>query len=154
MNTSNSLTTTAPSIHNFAPGMDLRTTSIDGEPWFVAKDVCASLNFRDAHNATRGLDPDERKVSKVSTLGGIQSVTMVSESGLYKLIMRSNKLEAKAFQDWVTKEVLPSIRKHGGYLTFKVAEEAVENTDAFMTKALAMANERMRLLADAHVIDA
>jgi anti-repressor protein len=76
-------------IYKFAPGMNLRTVVIDGEPWFVAKDVCASLGFRDASNATRGLGSEQKTIGKVSTLGGSQSQTLISESGLYMLILRS-----------------------------------------------------------------
>lgn len=86
-------------IYKFAPGMNLPTVVIDGEPWYVAKDVCASLNFRDASNATRGLSSDKKITGKVSTLGGSQSQTLISESGLYMLILRSNKPEARQFAD-------------------------------------------------------
>ena len=93
----------------------VRTTEIDGEIWFVAKYVADILEIRDAFNATRELDEDEKGTCKVSTPGGIQDMTIVSEAGLYTLLMRSNKKEAKPFRRWVTHEVLPSIRQTGAY---------------------------------------
>ena len=97
--------------------MPVRTTEIDGETWFVAKDVADILEIRDAFNATRELDEDEKGTCKVSTPGGIQEMTIISEPGLYTLLMRSNKPEAKPFRRWVTHDVLPSIRKTGSYST-------------------------------------
>lgn len=96
---------------------------IEGEPWFMASDICRILDIyiirsRNEPNvviACRKLDADERTLYRIQGMKGRTSV-FVSESGLYKLIMRSDKPEAKVFQNWVTKEVLPSIRKTGGYL--------------------------------------
>ncbi len=99
---------------------------IDGEPWFVAKDVvlCLGLDPEQINNHTRNMGDDERRrvvrkdhtpsMAHVFTFR-VASLTFISESGLYKLVMRSDKPEAKAFQDWVTREVLPSIRKTGSY---------------------------------------
>ena len=98
---------------------EVRVVEQDGEPWFVAKDVCDVLELSDVNMATRNLDDDEKGTSKVCTLGGEQSMTVISESGLYTLIMRSNKPEAKKFARWVTHEVLPSIRKTGSYTMSK-----------------------------------
>jgi anti-repressor protein len=95
----------------------------DGQPWWVAKDVAEILDFRDAFNATSGLDDDEKGTEKVSTPGGIQEMTVINESGLYALIMRSNKPEAKKFRKWITSEVLPSIRKTGEYATPEVQKK-------------------------------
>ena len=95
--------------------MPVRTFEIDGEIWFVAADVADILEMRDAFNATRELDEDEKGTQKVSTPGGVQDKIIVSEAGLYTLLMRSNKPEAKPFRRWVTHEVLPSIRKTGSY---------------------------------------
>lgn len=93
----------------------VRTITIDGEPWFIAADVAAVLGYRDAHNAARMLDDDERGTHLVSTPGGHQRVTVISESGLYTLTLRSDMPDAKRFRKWVTAEVLPSIRRTGGY---------------------------------------
>jgi prophage antirepressor-like protein len=94
-------------------GNQIRTIVDDnGEPWFVAKDVTDVLGFRMASDATRLLDDDEKGKQIVRTRGGDQEVTLVNEPGLYSLILKSRKPEAKAFKKWVTSEVLPSIRKH------------------------------------------
>lgn len=94
-----------------------------GEPWFVAADVCAALEIANTSlavngNPTRGdggIDPEDRGVATVNTPSGAQQVLTVNESGLYALIFKSRKPEAKAFKRWVTHEVLPSIRKAGSY---------------------------------------
>ena len=98
---------------------EVRTTEIDGETWWVAKDVCNILELSDVSMATQPLDDDEKGTSKVCTPGGIQNMTVINESGLYTLLMRSNKEEAKPFRRWVTHEVLPAIRKTGSYSVFK-----------------------------------
>lgn len=87
----------------------------DGNPWWVAKDVCEVLEIEKYRDAISRLDEDERGSVKVDTLGGPQEMGAINESGLYTLILRSNKPEAKPFRKWVTSEVLPSIRKNGGY---------------------------------------
>jgi len=86
-----------------------------GEPWWVAKDICRILEHTNPTMATEYLDDDEKGVSKVYTPGGEQEMVIISESGLYTLLIRSNKLQAKPFRRWVTHEVLPSIRKTGAY---------------------------------------
>lgn len=100
-------------------GASLRTlTDEAGEPWFVAKDVCDILELNNVTEALRPLDDDEKsnfRNSEVAQNGG-RAPLIISEPGLYKLIMRSRKLEAKEFQRWVTHEVLPQIRRTGGYI--------------------------------------
>lgn len=93
----------------------VRTMTIDGEPWFVAKDISDVLEFTDPTHALRGLEESEKGLHIVETLGGEQSMTIVSESGMYALVLRSRKSQAKPFRLWVTSEVLPSIRKTGVY---------------------------------------
>lgn len=103
-------------------GNDLRVIDRDGNPWFVAKDVCQVLDLGwDKSNqlyapsrVVKHLNPDEKGSTQVASSG--QHLLMVSESGLYKLIMRSDKPAARAFQDWVTRDVLPAIRKDGAYI--------------------------------------
>lgn len=95
--------------------MPVRVVTVDGEPWFVATDVALILGYRDAANATRLLDEDEKGTQIVSTLRGPQELTVVSESGLYSLILRSRKEEARPFRKWVTAQVIPSIRRTGSY---------------------------------------
>ena len=93
----------------------VRTIDKDGEIWLVAKDVCDILGM--TVEATRRLDDDEKGLTKIQTPGGMQDLTIINESGLYKLTFRSNKPEAKKFTKWVMSEVLPSIRKTGQYET-------------------------------------
>lgn len=94
---------------------DVRVTVIDGEPWFVASDVCDVLEIAQAASSLRLLDDDEKGVHSVHTLGGDQLVSVINEAGLYSLILRSRKPEAKAFKRWITHDVLPAIRKTGSY---------------------------------------
>lgn len=107
-------------------GASLRTlTDENGEPWFVAKDVCDILELNNITEALRPLDDDEKtnfRNSEVAQNGG-RAPIIISEPGLYKLIMRSRKPEAKEFQRWVTHEVLPQIRKTGGYIPTSDADD-------------------------------
>lgn len=98
----------------------------DGEPMFVAKDVCAALSI--APTAASRLDEDEKGLRLTQTPGGEQNVLLVTEPGFYKLVMRSRKPEAKAFQRWVTHEVLPALRRDGGYMVAR--DETPEQTMA------------------------
>ncbi len=93
----------------------VRTLLINDQPWFVANDVSAALQYSEASAMTRHLDDDEKGLSIVQTLGGDQEMLVINESGLYSAILRSRKAEAKRFKKWVTAEVLPAIRKHGSY---------------------------------------
>lgn len=94
---------------------EVRTIQKDGEPWFVLADVCKVLEISNSRNISSRLEPDEKGVTLVDTLGGTQQMTIINESGLYTVILRSDKPQAKPFRKWVTSEVLPSIRKHGSY---------------------------------------
>lgn len=98
-----------------ASNQNIRVQMKDGEPWFVAKDVCDALTLENSRKATASLDDDEKGVSPIVTPSGTQQMTIVSESGLYNLIFQSRKPEAKAFRKWVTSEVLPTLRKTGRY---------------------------------------
>ena len=102
-------------VFNFDGQYEVRVIEQAGEPWFVAKDVCDVLGMADTHTAVRALDDDEKGRQILPTLGGMQDMTVINESGLYTLIMRSNKPQAKRFRKWVTSEVLPSIRRTGAY---------------------------------------
>lgn len=95
---------------------EVRTLLIGDQPWFVANDVSAALQYSEASAMTRHLDDDEKGLSIVQTLGGDQEMLVINESGLYSAILRSRKAEAKRFKKWVTAEVLPAIRKHGRYV--------------------------------------
>ncbi|AVO22616.1 BRO family protein [Aeribacillus composti] len=115
----------------------LRTVIKDGEPWFVAKDVCDVLNHSNHKVAVTRLDEDEvSKVYLTDSLGRKQQTTIVNEAGLYSLILTSNKPEAKQFKRWVTHEVIPTIRKTGGY---------VANDDLFIETYLPHADEQTKM---------
>ena len=93
----------------------VRTVSIEGQPWFVAKDVCNALEIANPRDAINKLDEDEKGVVNADTLGGSQEISIISESGMYSLVLKSRKPEAKTFKKWITAVVLPSIRQTGGY---------------------------------------
>lgn len=93
----------------------VRTAVIDGEPHFVAADLCAVLEIGRQQDATRYLDADEKRGCLVDTPSGPQTMVVVTEAGMYSLVLRSRKPEAKAFKRWLTHEVLPAIRKTGAY---------------------------------------
>jgi anti-repressor protein len=122
----------------------IRTTTIDGEPWFVAKDVCDALEIGNPSKALMALDEDEKGVTTSNTLGGDQQMLTISEAGLYSLVLRSRKPEAKAFKRWVTHEVLPSIRKHGMYATPTTIEKMLADPDTMIQTLTALKAERAR----------
>lgn len=119
---------------------------MDGEdPWFVAKDVCNVLGIGNSRQALSYLDDDEKGVITNDTLGGNQQMATVNESGLYNLIMRSRKPEASEFRRWVTHDVLPSIRKHGVYMTDNVLDQ-VKADPAMMDRMIdQLVEDRMRI---------
>ncbi len=114
----------------------VRVISKDGDPWFVAKDVCDCLGLNDVSKTVSLLDDDERGTNTVRTPSGDQQMLIISEPGLYSLILRSRKPEAKAFKRWVTHEVLPSIRRDGGYM----AAAPGESDEHLLARALVIAN--------------
>lgn len=119
-----------------------RVVDVNGEPWFVAKDVCECLELGNPRTSIALLDEDEKGVHTMDTPGGAQEMSIVSEAGLYSLILRSRKPEAKAFKRWITHEVLPAIRKHGGYLTPAKLEEALTDPDTIIRLATNLKAER------------
>lgn len=95
----------------------VRATSINGEPWFVGKDVAGVLGYSNSRKALADhVDDEDKGVTKCDTLGGAQDLVVINESGLYSLILSGKLPTAKKFKRWVTSEVLPSIRKNGGYI--------------------------------------
>ena len=127
-------------------------TDDQGEPWFVAKDVCDILGLGNMHSSLAALDEDERGLHTMDTPSGNQEMTIISEPGLYSLILRSRKPEAKAFKRWVTSEVLPSIRKHGMYATPATIEEMIANPDIIIQLATTLKEERAaRAKAEAEI---
>jgi len=110
------LTTQSPPIFQFQFGdYNVRVVMIDGAPWWIAADTCGVLEIKNPRSSLALLDADEKGVHTVDTPGGKQELTVINEPGLYTLILRSRKPEAKTFKRWVTHEVLPAIRKTGRY---------------------------------------
>lgn len=119
---------------NVATGTSLSLNALekDGQAWFIAKDICEALDIKNSRDALAGLDEDEKGVAFTDTLGGRQQVATVNESGLYALIIRSNKPQAKALRKWVTATVIPSIRKHGGYINGQEALAPEEQQETLL----------------------
>lgn len=113
----------------------VRTIEKDGEPWFVLKDVCNVLGISKYRDTAERLDADERASVRVDTLGGKQEMTCINESGLYNVILRSDKPEAKPFRKWITAEVLPAIRQTGAYMTPQTIEQILTNPDTIISLA-------------------
>nr|DAN39678.1 MAG TPA: repressor domain protein [Caudoviricetes sp.] len=129
-------------IFNFQ-GQQVRTVTINGEPYFVGKDVAEVLGYSNPRQALKShVDEDDKGVSKFDTLGGKQDLTIINESGLYALILGSKLPQAKEFKRWVTSEVLPTIRKHGAYLTDSKIEEVLLSPDTIINLATQLKNER------------
>ena len=126
---------------------EVRTIQKNGEPWFVLKDVCQVLGIGNSRMAADRLDPDEKGVSQIDTPGGKQEMTCINESGLYNVILRSDKPEAKPFRKWVTSEVLPAIRRHGAYMTPETIEKALTDPDTIIQLATTLKEERAARLA-------
>lgn len=121
-------------------GHDVRAIAINGEPWFVGKDVAEALGYGNPRSAvSKRVEKEDRGVSKMETPSGIQNTTIINESGLYSLILSSKLESAKKFKHWVTSEVLPSIRKNGGYI---YGQESMSE-DELLSRALILANSRI-----------
>ena len=123
----------------------VRTIEKDGEVWFVAKDVCDILEIKNSRDAISVLDDDEKLTSEIPTPsnGGHSKINFISESGLYALIFRSNKPEAKNFARWVRKDVLTAIRKHGMYISDGLMEQIIDNPVVFEQVAVGYINSRL-----------
>lgn len=117
---------------------EVRTVTIDHEPWFVAADVCKSLDVGDTHVAIRRMDEDEKGRCSIPTPGGLQSLSAVSEAGLYSLVLASRKPEARRFRRWIVHEVIPAIRRHGMYAT----EDLLSDPDLAIRAFTALKEER------------
>lgn len=158
----------APTIFQFHQSAVRIITDEAGELWFVAKDICDVLELDQITEALRGLDPDELSAEKLQSGGQLREMRLISESGLYTLIIRSNKPQAKPFRRWVTREVLPALRRDGYYevatepeaistlttgpspVTVGRLEEAARGVKAamIMARALGYTNEQARTLAN------
>ena len=122
----------------------IRTLTIDGEPWFVAADVCKALELGNPSMTVERLDADEKGISSIDTLGGKQRMAIINEPGLYSVIPCSRKPEAKAFKRWITHEVIPVIRKYGGYMTKSLLEQVLENPNLIYEFARRMLAEQQK----------
>lgn len=124
---------------------EIRTVQVNGEPWLVLSDVCKVLELSNPSMVAKKLDDDERTKFDLGRQG---ETTIINESGLYTVILRSDKPQAKPFRKWVTSEVLPSIRKHGAYMTDQALEKALTNPDFLIelaTQLKAEQEQRRRL---------
>ncbi len=125
----------------------IRTTCIDGEPWFAVIDVCRALEIGNPTAALRRLDSDEKMTLNLSKghkdqRGGAQMLNIVNEPGLYTLILKSRKPEAQAFRRWIVHEVIPSIRKNGGYITDSLLQQMKESPEILYQFAESLLKER------------
>lgn len=109
---------------------EIRTVDIDNEPWFVGKDVASILGYKDTVNALKAhVDDEDKRGWQITTPSGTQQMTIINESGLYALVLSSKLPTARAFKRWITHDVIPSIRKHGAYMTPEKLQEAILNPD-------------------------
>ena len=130
----------------------IRTTVIDGEPWFVAADVCKALEIKNGRDAMSRLDDDEKAdvgLTDTSSNGVVQrrDFSIVNEPGLYTLVLGSRKPEAKAFKRWVTHEVIPAIRKHGIYATGATIDHMISDPDFGIRLLTQLKSERDKRVA-------
>ena len=128
---------------------EIRTITIDGEPWFVAADVCGALEIRNPTDAMRRLDADERTLVSIEGASNGLPVNAVNEPGLYTLILGSRKPEAKAFKRWVTHDILPTIRKTGGYMTDELLAKCQKDPNVMF----AFAEELLKLRDKTNVLE-
>ncbi len=133
---------------------EVRTLVVDNEPWFVGKDIAVVLGYAKPRNAiATHVDNEDKKGARIQgTLGGTQNMTVINESGLYSLILSSKLSNAKKFKHWVTSEVLPTIRKTGGYVNNEVLfvenyfPEANDETKEFMVSTLKSIKQKNQII--------
>ena len=124
---------------------ELRVVDMDGEPWMVGKDVAQALGYTNPRKALADhVDEEDKGVTKCYTPGGTQEMVIINESGLYSLVLGSKLPTAKKFKRWVTGEVLPSIRKHGAYMTPQKIEEALLDPDVIISLAQQLKEEQAK----------
>lgn len=141
-------------LKNFTfEGQQIRALTIEGEPYFVGKDIAEVLRYSNSRKAIADhVDSEDKGVTKCYTLGGTQQTTIINESGLYSLILSSKLPKAKEFKHWVTSEVLPTIRKHGAYMTPAKIEEVLTDPDTIIQLATQLKQEREgRLIAEQRI---
>lgn len=121
----------------------IRTIEKDGEPWFVGKDVATALGYKDTVNALKShVDAEDKTGWQITTQFGEKETTIINESGLYSLVLSSKLPTAKKFKRWVTSEVIPSIRKHGAYMTPDKLEEVLLKPDTLIQLAQNLKDEQ------------
>ena len=120
----------------------IRVTGTEDTPMFVAADVAAALKYSDTQAMTRRLDEDEKGMRSLHTLGGVQDMTVITEAGMYSAILGSKLESAKLFKRWLTREVLPTIRKHGAYMTPATIESILNNPDTVIQLAMKLKEAR------------
>lgn len=132
----------------------VRVVERDGEPWFVANDVLRVLEVSNSKDALRGLDDDEKSgVDIIDPHGREQTTNCVSEAGLYSIILRSRKPEAKTFKRWITHDVIPSIRKHGIYATEEVLDKMIDSPEFGIKLLTSLKEEREKRKALENVVE-
>lgn len=123
----------------------VRVVAINGEPYFVGKDIAKVLGYSNSRKALSDhVDEEDKGVTKCDTLGGAQEMVVVNESGLYSLILSSKLPTAKKFKHWVTSEILPAVRKHGAYMTPETIEKTLNDPDFIIGLATKLKEEQER----------
>lgn len=126
-------------------GQQIRTVTINTEPYFVGKDVADILGYQNgSRDINRHVDDDDKLMHQFSASGQNRNMIIINESGLYSLILASKLPQAREFKKWITSEVLPAIRKHGGYLTDSMIEQVLLNPDTIIRLATDLKHERER----------
>lgn len=133
---------------------EVRTAIINNEPYFMLADICRVLEIKNSRDTLTRLNKKGVVITDTLTNGGKQQATFINESNLYKLAFTSRKKEAEEFTEWVTSEVLPSIRKHGGYLTPAKIEEVLSNPDTIIKLATELKQERAKRIEHEQKIEA
>lgn len=139
--------------HFYFKGRQVRTLNADNEPMFVGKDVADILGYQNgSRDVNNHVEEEDRLKYRIGTSGQAREMTLINESGLYSLVLSSKLPTAKEFKHWVTHEVLPSIRKHGAYMTPETIEKAIYNPDFIINLATKLKEERTgRLIAEQRV---
>lgn len=131
-----------PQLFNFK-GQQVRTMTLNDEPYFIGRDLTAILQYSNGPKAIRDhVDADDKLTERIVLAGQHREVTLINESGLYSLILSSKMPQAKEFKHWVTSEVLPAIRKHGAYMTPQTIEKALLNPDTIINLATQLKKEQ------------
>lgn len=137
---------------------DVRALELNGAPWFVGKDVAEALGYGAgkslANAVSKHVDEEDKGVTEMMTPGGVQKVIIINESGLYSLVLSSKLPSAKKFKHWVTSEVLPTIRRHGAYMTAEALEKAITEPDFLIRLATQLKEEKAKRLEAERKIEA